>query len=223
MMTRTCRAPGCRAPAASSFAAYCTPHRTALRRHGAVDQKAITKAQLKPYLKLVKGRISKNPENIAWVGLDERWRVLVGHAEGILAEFAKGRPGGRYERLAAQEVVKLAGDAKPRAVVEVAAAVVMMRELEPRHFRSDDAFWMQLARRVRSITNLHVGESWDNVRGRVRRHYRELNPRAARTLGRWLAKMLGIGGLHIARLELAERERKAQETRELHDALSKLA
>ena len=154
--------------------------------------------------------------------LDERWRALVDHAEGILAEFARGRPGFRYERLAAQEVVKLAGDVKPREIVEVTAAVVMMRELEPRYFRSDDAFWMQLARRVRSTTDLHVGERWDNVRQRVRRHYRELNPRAALTLGRWLAKTLGIGGLHIARLELGERERKAQETRELHDALSKL-
>ena len=222
-MTRTCRAPGCMAPVASSFAAYCAPHRTALRRHGAVDQRAVTKAQLKPYLKLVKARMSKNPESIAWVTLDERWRALVDHAEGVLAEFAKGRPGFSYERLAAQEVVKLAGDVKPRAVVEVTAAMVMMRELEPRYFRSDQAFWIQLARRVRGTTDLHIAERWDNARQRVRRHYRELNPRAALTLGRWLAKTLGIGGHHLARMELAERERKANEARELHDALSKLA
>src|SRR5215468_8359569 len=97
-MTRTCRAPGCRAPAASSFAAYCKPHKTALRRHGAIDQKAVTKAQLKPYLKLVKARVSKNPENIAWVTLDERWRALVEHVEGILADYARGRANSRFER-----------------------------------------------------------------------------------------------------------------------------
>src|SRR5262245_55857089 len=74
---RTCRAPGCWSPAASRFAAYCSPHRTALRRHGAVDQKAITKAQLKPYLKLVQARIKRNKENAAWYNLDHRFELLV--------------------------------------------------------------------------------------------------------------------------------------------------
>ena len=112
-MNRTCRVRGCWSPAASRYAAYCPPHRTALRRHGAVDQKAVTKAQLKPYLKLVKDRITRNSESIAWVTLDERWRSLVGHAEGILAYFAKGKAGSRFKRAAAQEVVKLAADVKP--------------------------------------------------------------------------------------------------------------
>ena len=40
-----------------------------LRRRVAVDQKAATKAQLKPYLKIVKARIAKSPENVAWVTL----------------------------------------------------------------------------------------------------------------------------------------------------------
>ena len=221
-MTRHCRVSGCWSPAASRFAAYCPPHRAALRRHGAPDQKAITNAQLKPYLKLVKARMSKNPEHVAWVLLDERWRALVDHAHGILADYAKGRAGSRFERAAAHEVVKLAGDVEPRAVVEVTAAMVAMQELDPRQFRSDRAFWVQLARRVRALTDLHIGERWDNVRGRVRRCYRELTPRAALILGRWLAETLGVGGQHIARLHLAERRRRADERQQLHDALSSL-
>jgi hypothetical protein len=221
-MNRTCRAPGCWAPAASRFAAYCGPHRAALRRHGAVDQKALTKAQLKPYLTLVKKRIAKNPESIAWVNLDERWVALVDHAEGILAAFAKGKAGSRFERVAAQEVVKLAKEVKPREVVEVVCAMVMMWTMEPRRFRSDNAFRTQLARRVRSLTDLHVGERYDHVRGKIRRHYRELTSKAALILGHWLATTLGVGGQHMARLEEAEREQKARESRELHEALSKL-
>lgn len=221
-MNRTCRAPGCWAPAVSSFASYCRPHGTALRRHGAVDQKAITKAQLKPYLRLVQERISKNPESIAWVTLDERWRALVDHAQGILAKFASGKAGVRFERIAAQEVVKLAGEVKPREVVEVTCGMVMMLAMEPRWFRSDDAFWIQLARCVRSLTDLHIGERWDHARQRVRRHYRELNPRAAVILGRWLTTTLGVGGQHLARIEEAERDKKAKESRDLHEALSKL-
>src|SRR5262245_65807330 len=107
-MNRTCRAPGCWAPAASRFAAYCGPHRSTLRRHGAVDQTGVTKTQLKPYLTLVKKRMAKNPDSIAWVTLDERFRALVDHAEGILATFAKEKAGSRFERVAAPEVVKLA-------------------------------------------------------------------------------------------------------------------
>ena len=221
-MRRTCRVPGCSMPAASSFAAYCGPHRTALRRHGAPDQKAITRARLAPYLKMVKARIGRNAENIAWVTLDERWRALVDHAEGVLARFASGKAGVRFERMAAQEVVKLAKEVEPRVVVEVTAAMVLMQEFEPRAIRSDAAFWIQLARRVRSLTDLHVGERWDNVRQRVRRHYREMSPKAAIIMGRWLAEALGVGGQHIARVEQAEREKKAKERVSLHEALRKL-
>ena len=97
----------------------------------------------------------------------------------------------------------------------VAWVTLMMLTIEPRTFRSDEAFWIQLARRV-----LHVGERWDHARQRVKRHYRELSPKAALFLGHWLATTLGVGGL--ARIEQAERDRKASESRELHDALSKL-
>jgi hypothetical protein len=154
--------------------------------------------------------------------LDERWRALVDHAHGIIADYARGRAGSRFERAAANEVVKLAGDVEPRAVVVVTAAMVVMQELDPRQFRSDRAFWVQLARRVRALTDRHIGERWDNARGRVRRCYRELTPRAALILGRWLAETLGIGGMQIARLHLAERQKQAQEREQLHDALSRL-
>jgi len=222
-MSRPCRSPGCSSPAASSFAAFCSPHRSTFRRHGAPDQKAITKAQLKPYLKLVRARMAKNPDSVAWVTLDERWRALEDHARGIVAASLKGRAGSRYERAAAHEVIKLADDVKPRQVVEVATAMVMMWELEPRQFRSDRAFWIQLARRVRGVTDINFGERWDNVRGRVRRCYRELTPKASLILGHWLAETLGVGGQHLARLHRAELEKKANEGRALHDALSKLA
>lgn len=221
-MLHHCRVPGCTRTAASSFAAYCAPHRAALRRHGAPDQKAITKARLSPYLAIVRKRIAKNADNIAWVSLDDRWRALVQHAEQIVADFALGKAGSRFERVAAQEVVKLSSEVEARSVVEVTAALVLLQEFEPRVFRSDNAFWLQLARRVRSLTDLHFGESWDNRRQRVRRHYRDMTPRAAIVMGRWLAAALGIGGKHIARVEVEERDKTARERADLHDALRKL-
>jgi hypothetical protein len=221
-LPRPCRVPGCNRRAASSHAAYCASHRTANRRHGDPNQKAVTKAQLAPYLKIVKARIAKNPEHIAWVALDDRWRALVDHAEAVVAKAMSGAAGVGWHRLAAQEVAKLAKAVKPREVVEVVAAMVAMWELEPRAFRSDDAFWLQLSRRVRSLTDLHIGERWDFKRNRVRRCYREMNPKAAVQVGRWLAEALGAGGQHIAKVERAARENKAKETRELYEALRTL-
>jgi hypothetical protein len=178
---------------------------------------------LKPYLKLVRARIAKNPENVSWVTLDNRWRALVDHARAIMSDYYKGRAGSRFERAAAFEVLKLADDVAPRAVVEVTVAMVMMRELELRQFRSDRAFWMQVARRVRGITDLNFGERWDHARGRVRRCYRDLTPRASLILGQWLVETLGVGGQHLARLQQVEWERASKERRELHESLSKLA
>ena len=91
-MDHECRVPGCSRRSASNFRHYCPAHRSTLRRHGAVDQKAITKAHLKPYLKLVRERISKNPDNPAWVTLDGRWRALVDHAQGVLASSREAGP-----------------------------------------------------------------------------------------------------------------------------------
>ena len=97
----------------------------------------------------------------------------------------------------------------------VAWVTLMMLTIEPRTFDLTRRSGYCSARRV-----LHVGERWDHARQRVKRHYRELSPKAALFLGHWLAKTLGVGGL--ARIEQAERDRKASESRELHDALSKL-
>ena len=66
-------------------------------------------------------------------------------------------------------------------------------ELEPRRFRSDQAFWVQLARRARGLTDVNFGERWDNVRGKVQRCYRELTPRG-RYLGRGWRGHSGLVG-----------------------------
>jgi hypothetical protein len=148
---------------------------------------------------------------------------LIEYAEGIIEQYEKGVPGSRFERLAAYEVVKLAEDVSARAVVEMTIAMVMMRELAPHAFRSDRSFWMQVARRVRGLTDVNFGERYVHETGKVKRCYRELSPRAALILGRWLAETLGVGGLHLARLEKEDAEKRNVNRRELADALSNLS
>ena len=85
-------------------------------------QDAISKAELKTYLKRVRQRIAKNPDSPAWGQLEARWLAVVEHAKGIVAEFQSGKPGIRYVRKAAEEVLKVAEAATPRDVIETVMA-----------------------------------------------------------------------------------------------------
>jgi hypothetical protein len=187
-----------------------------------VDQKAVTKADLKPHLKLVRRRIAKNRNSPAWKALETRWEALAEKARGTVAAFLRGRPGLRFEFLAASEVVKLAENVSPRQVLEVTAAMVLMWEMEPRRFKSDNAMWTQLARRVRGLSDMSYGRRYVHATGKVKRCYRDLSPRASITLGRWLAEALGIAGVHIARVERELAAKKAKEREALHAALANL-
>jgi hypothetical protein len=153
-MPRLCRAPGCDSPTTSHYSIYCSRHQSRLRRQGDVAQEAISKAELKTYLKRVRQRIAKNPDNPAWGQLEARWLFVVEHAKGIVAESQSGKAGIRYVRKAAAEVRKVAETATPRDVIETVLAVFVMQELEPRRFRSDPGFRFQLVRRVWALRKL---------------------------------------------------------------------
>jgi hypothetical protein len=218
-MTRLCRVSGCCVPASSRYSIYCPVHKARQRRHGAVDQTGITKGDLKPYLRLVQARIEKNSDSPLWTQLDARWSALADHARSLL-DYRGAMP--RHERIAAKEVLKLADAVPPRQVVETTLALFIMRELQPRRFRSDRAFRTQLVRRVRGLTDLNAGCWFDNQTGKTKRAYKELTPRASMVMGQWFADALGGAGLHLARLEQTEADKKQSEIRAMHDALSRL-
>ncbi|MGA7325432.1 MAG: hypothetical protein WBX25_13320 [Rhodomicrobium sp.] len=199
----------------SHFPAARLPIIKSNRRNGHPAQNRISKKMLKPYLKIVRARIRRNPDSPAWPALDKRWLSLVAFAKGLLAA-----PGAmnRHRRIAAQEVVKLAS-LEPRLVVETTMAMMVFQEFEPHQFKTDRAFWIQLARQVRSLTDLTYCRRFRASRGEICRIYKEIAPDAARMLGHWLTELLGVGGLHIARMEIAEAERRAQEKAGLHEAL----
>jgi hypothetical protein len=187
-----------------------------------VAQVAISKADLKGYLKLVRQRIAKNPESPAWDQLEARWTAVVGHAKGVVASFQSGKPGARYVRKAAEEALKVAEGVTPREVIETVLAVFVMQELDPRRFRSDPGFRFQLVRRVRALADMNAGQRWDHKAEKVRRVYRELTPRAVATIGQWLADALGGAGVQLGRLEVRDIEKAQQEKQALWGALEEL-
>ncbi|MBO1908462.1 hypothetical protein J4G37_26680 [Microvirga sp. 3-52] len=218
-MTRLCRVSGCCASASSRYSIYCTTHKARLRRHGAVDQQGITKGDLKPYLRLVQARVEKNQESPLWPQLEARLAALADHARSLLAY--RGAMS-RHERIAAKEVVKLSDAVAPWEIVQTTLALVIMQELQPRRFKTDRAFRTQLVRRVRGLTDLNAGSWFDHQTGKTKRAYKELTPRAAAVIAQWLADAFGGAGLHLAKLEQTEADKKQQEQQAIHASLSQL-
>lgn len=221
-MTRECRASGCTNPTASRFSLYCQAHKVRLRRHGAVDQKGVTEADLTSYRRLVRARIEKNHASPLWGQLAGRWQTVVEHAQGIQAAHERRQTGYVFERKAAQEVVKLAGDVQASVVVETALAMYLLEADQPRRFRSDAAFRAQLVRRVRGLTDINVGTFWDNEAGKVKRVYKDLAPRAVVVMAGWLTEAFGPTGAHLARMEERDRQKQQDEQQELRKALEEL-
>jgi hypothetical protein len=221
-MPGLCRAPGCGSPTTSRYSVYCSRHQSRLRRQGDVAQEAISKAELKTYLKLVRQRIEKNPDNPAWGQLEARWQSVVEHANGILNGFREGKAGASYARRAATEVLKIAESAQPRDVIQVLLAMYVMEELEKRRFRSDPGFRFQLVRRVRALADVNAGTRYDYKSNKVRRVYREMSPRAVATMGQWLADTLGGAGARLAKMEREDQERQDRERSQPHESLANL-
>lgn len=222
-MNRVCSAPGCGVRTTSRFSSYCSAHKARLRRHGAPDQEAITKSHLAPYAAVVRARIEKNRQNTLWEQLERRWEILLNHARSVIANRQSGRAGSRHEYVAALELLKLEGAVPAQDVIVTVLAMFVMLELEPRRFRSDPAFRAQLVRRVRGLTDMNAGEWHDHKTGKIKRAYRDLPPRSIKVLGQWLADTFGVVGLHLAKVERSDEEKRRQETRSFFDALSQIS
>lgn len=199
---------------------YCPAHKSALRRHGHPEQDAITKAELKPYVAQVRRRVASNAENATWGHCEARWRDIVDLARGIIAEAECGRAGNRHERSAAAEVVRLGAAIEAAEIMETVFALYLLQEAEPCRFRSDDAFLTQLVRRLRGLVEANA-EVWTNkVTGQTKRAYRELAPRAAMIMARWVVSALG--GVHLARLEARDKAEQQASRQELAEAMRDL-
>jgi hypothetical protein len=86
----------------------------------------------------------------------------------------QGRAGVRHEHIAARGVVTLGDAVSAREVVVCTLAMFVMWEMEPRRFRSDDAFRTQLARRVRRLTEANAAHYFDHIAGKGKRVYRDV-------------------------------------------------
>ncbi len=217
-MPSVCRVPSCGMPTSSRFSPHCRRHKSALRRQGGTGQTAIGKSELAPYLACVRRRIARNPSSPLWGLLDGAWENAVATARADAA----GRIGNRYQRSAAHEVLNLAADTSPREIGVTALAMFMLWRDRPSRFETDRAFRQQLVRRVRALSQRHVGVIYDHRSGSTRRTYREITPKAAAILGATLARCFGAAGLQLAELEQRDRDAAAATTTSINNAIKDL-
>lgn len=203
MIGRVCTVPRCTSPTASQFSPHCARHKSAVRRHGGPEQRGITKSDLAPYIARVEARMARNPDSELWSLMESLWLSIVAEAEALTTR----RIGNRYDRSAAHEIVGIATDCPPMTVIKTVLAVVLFWQDRPLRFTSDNALRVQIARRVRALSQRHVGLRYDHRTGQKVRVYREITPKAASILGRKLMTTFGPIGLQLAALD--ERDRKA--------------
>lgn len=209
MSGRTCRVPHCGEPASSRFSPHCRHHKSTNRRQGDPTQQAISVAELKPFIDRVRARIQKNEDSPLWAYLDALWGILAATAR----EETSRRVGNRYERSAAHELLNIDADSTPRKIVVTVLAMFVLCHDMPWRFRSDNAFRLQLARRVRALTSRHTGQMFDHRTGKQKYFYREMTPKAGGIIGQKLSRAFGAAGLQLAGLDECDREeaRKARE------------
>lgn len=221
-MNRQCDYPNCSRPAASAFTRLCATHKARKRRHGAPDQQRISKRDLAPYVRRVRARKEKNTQNPIWKALEGRWEAVLAHSRQIISDYHSGRAGLRYERRAAVEALKVAEAASPAAVVETFLAMVMMMQLDPRRFPTDEGFRAQVVRRVRVLSDMCFGEGWSQETQRVKRYYRDVPPRTVKVLWAWLLHAFGDAAVRVASLEKRDIERELAAAQAERNALDEL-
>lgn len=220
-MNYICSASACSSPASTKFGQYCRPHVAQLRRHGAIGQTGITKAELKVYRHIVEARLERNRDKPLLTQLEARWGAVLTYASTVREE-ARSKPTVRYRREAAIETLRIGKNVKPRDVIETVLAMYVMQDQEARRFKSDQAFRTQLVRRVRGLTRLNADAWTDATTGKRKLVYRDLSQRTVSIMGGWIAEALGPAGIMFARLDRKDHEKEQKALIAFRDALGSM-
>jgi hypothetical protein len=216
-----CNAPGCSSLSSTKFGQYCRPHVAQVRRHGAIGQTGVTKADLKVYRHIVEARLEKNKDKPILTQLEARWGAVLTYAATV-REAARSKPMVRYRREAAIETLSISKNVQPRDVIETVLAMYVMQDQEPRRFKSDQAFKTQMVRRVRGLTRLNADAWTDTKTGKRKIVYRDLSQRTVTIMGGWIAEALGPAGIMFARLERKDHEKEQEALLAFRDALGSM-
>lgn len=162
--------------------------------------------------------MAKNEKSPLWDHLDSQWASLVTEAR----EDADRRVGNRYQRSAAREILNIDADSTAHEIAVTTLAMFVLWHDMPWRFRSDAAFRLQLARRVRALSGRHIGHWYDHHTGKQKRIYREMTPKAGDIIGQKLSSAFGAVGFRLALLDERDREQARKAKDDLETAIKEL-
>jgi hypothetical protein len=211
-----CRVFGCVHTSASRYAVHCSKHVSHARRHGHAEQRGVSACDLNLYRRAVRVRLQRNAhtEEPVLPVLEAEWHALIGFYQEQIDERGRGVRSVQHRRWACQELVRVSRGAEARDVIETVLALYVMRTREPKRFVSDRAFCFQLVRHVRRLGRTRAGVHAETL------FYRELPPRTVEAMGKMLIQAFGSAGVHLAKLENEEGEKRRQRANALHSALT---
>lgn len=218
MIGRRCSVASC-GQAVGGYSTLCEKHKRNLRRHGHAEQKGVTVYELSAFRERVAARRAKNQGNPTWTLLQARWEALTAHAVATLEAAESGAASVSHERAAARLLIELRDAVPAEAVIDTALAMIAFEEQRPSRFRSDKAFTVEMARRVRGLGYVNAGSRWSASEGRMKRAYAEMPPRVMQHMGAALQITFGLAGLKLAELEMRDAAGKQAERAQLNSAL----
>jgi hypothetical protein len=208
---RMCATPGCTRRVKGKYSKYCEQHSKALSRHGDPRQIGIKKHELKPFIQQVRHIIKKDKTAKIEAGLNKIRNLLEDTINNVL-DNALGMYS--YKRKALLELQKVIRDATAIDLGATIGALYLLREWCPRSFKSDNAFWFQLARQVRRLSPMGVGSYYNEAKGNTTTVYKDIPPKVTAIIGQYIVEYYKPFIAHIV-IKSREETARAQQAEDL--------
>lgn len=215
-----CRVDGC-LKTATKFSQLCERHRNVARVHGDPLQRGITKADLKPYLKVIRDYLHKRsgPRTEAIIAKD--WGRVLSSSRAYLERAKRGEPHNVHLRNAALVVVDVDGEQQPTEIAVTLMALGYFYNDQPRRWASDQGFQFQAVRMFRKLAKHQADYSWTRTGQMIRSSAKRCPQGTTRALWQCIADTGFHGyGIHIQRqLEKERRMRQKDHIADLREIL----
>lgn len=212
---------GCHKPT-TRWGTLCSTHRNRQRRHGHPNQTGVTKAELKPYVEIVKKRKARNQNSLLWVTLQSRWEQLIDNARLTLKDYLNGKAMSRHIVKTSKELVNLHETAEFDEISQTALAMFILQRQQQTRYRDQNSFLHQLTRRLRGLSDINAGTWFDHSTGKVKRVYRDLPARTSQQFGQAIIDVFGLAGAILAKKEIEEATAKHLEKQAIINAIKEL-
>jgi hypothetical protein len=178
MSSRFCEVSGCKNEVKSTYSRLCDKHKKTKRRNGDSEQETIRKHMLEPHVKQVREIIKRDKTGKIEMGLMRIRESLLSQAQERLDRFYRnGEPMVADNVKVSTELKKVLEKTDALTCGCTIAGLYLLREQNPRLFKSDTGFFFQLARSFRALSDMNKGSYYNQKTGKTQRVYRDIPPR----------------------------------------------